>query len=394
MGSTSARGQSPDDRAVDQFLRIAPGVPVALIAWDSGALIDANKAMGTLLGVPAESLTGRSILDFHVVPEQRALFLRQVERAGEDGAETDLELKRDDGTRIWVRVSARRIFYRGSPALIAISRDITAVKDQARQLSDVQRRLARHTSELNAGELRIKERAAEAANRAKSLFLTHMSHELRSPLNSILGFSEMVRDVVFGPHEVGKYREYGGYIHQAGTHLLALIDDILDLAKVEAGKLELKPARFDLGELFEECARMMRPMVERRQLALTVLPCEPGLVMTADRLRTKQMVVNLLSNAIKFTPAGGRVELSALRAPDGATAITVSDSGVGMTEDQIALALEPFGRVEASAAGDPTGTGLGLPIVKNLIEAHGGQLQILSELNRGTIARLMFPARR
>ncbi|HEY1382761.1 MAG TPA: PAS domain-containing protein, partial [Dongiaceae bacterium] len=96
MGSTSAKGQSPDDRAVDQFLRIAPGVPVALIAWDSGALIDANKAMGTLLGVPVESLCGRSILDFHVVPEQRALFLRQVERAGEDGAETDLELKRGD----------------------------------------------------------------------------------------------------------------------------------------------------------------------------------------------------------------------------------------------------------------------------------------------------------
>jgi PAS domain S-box-containing protein len=386
------RGQSPDDPAVDQFLRIVPGVPVALIAWDSGMLIDANKAMATLLGVPLESLGNRSILDFHVMPEQRDLFLRQVERAGDDGAETDLELRREDGTRLWVRMSARRILYRGSPALIAISRDITAIKEQARQLADVERRLARHTSDLTTAEHRIKERAAEAANRAKSLFLTHMSHELRSPLNSILGFSEMVRDMVFGRDQADKYREYGGYIHQAGTHLLALIDDILDLAKVEAGKLVLKPARFDLGELFDECARMMRPMVERRGLALAVLPTEPGLTLTADRLRTKQMIVNLLSNALKFTPAGGRVELSAQRMRDGGTAITVSDSGVGMTEDQVTLALEPFGRVEGSAVSDPTGTGLGLPIVKKLIEAHGGRLQITSELNRGTVARLLFPA--
>ncbi|HEY3148314.1 MAG TPA: PAS domain-containing protein, partial [Dongiaceae bacterium] len=168
MDLTSARGQSPDDGAVDQFLRIAPGVPVALIAWDSGVLIDMNKAMAAQLGAPAESLSGRSILEFHAVPEQRALFLRQVERAGDDGAETDLELRRADGRRIWVRMSARRILYRGSPAMIAISRDITATKDQARQLAEVQQRLARHTSDLNAGEVRIKERAAEAANRAKS----------------------------------------------------------------------------------------------------------------------------------------------------------------------------------------------------------------------------------
>jgi PAS domain S-box-containing protein len=388
----STRGQSPDDPAVDQFLRIVPGVPLALIAWDSGMLIDANKAMATLLGVPLESLGNRSILDFHVMPEQRDLFLRQVECAGDDGAETDLELRREDGTRLWVRMSARRILYRGSPALVAISRDITAIKEQARQLADVERRLARHISDLTTAEFRIKERAAEAANRAKSLFLTHMSHELRSPLNSILGFSEMVRDMVFGRDQADKYREYGGYIHQAGTHLLALIDDILDLAKVEAGKLVLKPARFDLGELFDECARMMWPMVERRGLALAVLPTEPGLTLTADRLRTKQMIVNLLSNALKFTPTGGRVELSAQRMRDGGTAITVSDSGVGMTEDQVTLALEPFGRVEGSAVSDPTGTGLGLPIVKKLIEAHGGRLQIMSELNRGTVARLLFPA--
>jgi two-component system cell cycle sensor histidine kinase PleC len=137
---------------------------------------------------------------------------------------------------------------------------------------------------------------------------------------------------------------------------------------------------------------MMRPMAERGGLGFQVIVTAPGLALTADRRRAKQMILNLLSNAIKFSQPGCRVELSAHRTPDKATVIAVADTGIGMSEDQVALALEAFGRVEGSAASDPTGTGLGLPIVKNLIEAHGGKLQILSELNRGTIARLVFPA--
>ena len=219
-----------------------------------------------------------------------------------------------------------------------------------------------------------------------------MSHELRSPLNAVLGFSEVIRGLHFGQEQIEKYAEYGGYIHQAGSHLLALIDDILDIAKVEAGKLDLQPSSFDLSELLDECARMMRPMVDGRGLALHVTGNAAGLSLTADRRRSKQMVINLLSNAIKFTHPGGRVELAAHRMADGAIAITVADTGIGMSEDQIALALEPFGRVENAAIKDPTGTGLGLPIVQNLIEAHGGRLQIRSQLKRGTLARLVFPA--
>ncbi len=134
------------------------------------------------------------------------------------------------------------------------------------------------------------------------------------------------------------------------SHLLALIDDILDIAKVEAGRLDLQPSSFDLAELLDECARMMRPMVDGRGLALRVTGSAAGLSLTADRRRTKQMIVNLLSNAIKFTHTGGRVELAAHRMADGAIAITVADTGIGMSEDQIAVALEPFGRVESAAS--------------------------------------------
>jgi two-component system cell cycle sensor histidine kinase PleC len=218
-----------------------------------------------------------------------------------------------------------------------------------------------------------------------------MSHELRSPLNAVLGFSEVIRGLHFGQEQIEKYAEYGGYIHQAGTHLLALIDDVLDIAKVEAGRLDLQPSSFDLAELLDECARMMRPMADGRGLALRVTGSAAGLTLTADRRRTKQMIVNLLSNAIKFTHTGGLVEVAARRMADGVIAITVADTGIGMSDDQIAVALEPFGRVESAAIKDPTGTGLGLPIVKNLIEAHGGQLQIRSQLKRGTLVRLVFP---
>jgi two-component system cell cycle sensor histidine kinase PleC len=156
--------------------------------------------------------------------------------------------------------------------------------------------------------------------------------------------------------------------------------------------MDLQPSSFDLTELLDECARMMRPMVDGRGLALRVNGSAAGLSLTADRRRTKQMIINLLSNAIKFTHAGGRVELAAQRMADGAIAITVADTGIGMSDDQIAVALEPFGRVESASIKDSTGTGLGLPIVKNLIEAHGGRLQLRSQLKRGTIARLVFPA--
>ena len=379
----------PADDEISRLLRYSSFVPVTIAAWETGALIHANDAAAALLGVAAEELDGRSILEFYVEPAQRRALLRDID-AGAGSAQSEVELKRADGRHIWAKVAASRISVRGTPSVFAISQDITEHKDRARQLAEAQAELSRRAANTPAAG----SHAVEAASRAKSTFLAHMSHELRSPLNAILGFSEIIRGLHLGREQIDKYAEYGGYIHQAGTHLVALIDDILDLAKVEAGRLELQPTCFDLMELLDECGRMMRPMVEQRGLVLHMRSAQPGMELTADRRRTKQMIVNLLSNAIKFTHPGGKVELTAQSMPDGGIGITIADTGLGMTEDQIAVALEPFGRVEGSADRDPTGSGLGLPIVKNLIEAHGGKLQIISELNRGTIARLVFPAQR
>lgn len=380
---------APDEAAVGALLRAAPGVPVLIIAWDGGEILALSEAAARLLDASGAALPGRSILDFHADPVQHGALLQRIE-CGNGAAQAELAMRAADGRSIWIAVSAWRTAHAGRPAVLAIGYEVTAHHERARQLAELQERLARHTSELAAGELRIKQRAAEAANRAKSEFLAHMSHELRSPLNSILGFSEMVRDLHFGPDRIAKYTEYGGYIHQAGEHLLALIDDILDLAKIEAGKLRLQPKPLELGELLDECARMVQPLAERARLILSVAVPAP-ITLTADRLRTKQMAINLLSNAIKFTPAGGKVELSSRRQADGAVMIAVADTGVGMTKDEIAVALEPFGRTGAAEVDDPTGTGLGLPIARSLIEAHGGRLEILSEPGRGTIARLVFP---
>jgi PAS domain S-box-containing protein len=357
----------PADEEISRSLRSLSFVPVTITTWDTGTLLHANKAAAALIGLPAEELEGRSILEFYVDPELRAALLRAID-AGGGTAKGEVQVRRADGRDIWLKVAAQRVLYRGQPSVLEISHDITEYVGSRR------------------------ERAAVAASRAKSTFLAQMSHELRSPLNAILGFSEVIRGLHFGRDQVDKYAEYGGYIHQAGTHLLALMDDILDLAKVEAGKLELHRARFDLVELLDESARMMRPMVDGRGLKLHVVHGgAANLMLTADRRRAKQMIVNLLSNAIKFTPPGGKVELSAQLMSDQAIAVTISDTGIGMTEEEIAVALEPFGRISNPAADDPTGSGLGLPIVKNLIEAHGGRLQIRSELNRGTIMRLVFP---
>ncbi len=391
MESTRPTGEPMDERAIDEVLCIAPGIPMAVVTR-GGVLLTANRAMADLLGLPMASVVGRSIATCHLLPDQLASFLHQIERGGDSGAVSEWQMRCADGRRIWISLSTKPVFYRGAPALIAACQDITARKDLEQQVADLESRLARHTSELASNELLIKQRAAEAANRAKSTFLASMSHELRSPLNSILGFAEMIRDLHFGSERYEKYVQYGGFIHKAGTHLLELIDDILDLAKVESGKLKLSRNPFDLAELLHECAQMARPLADRRELSLTV-DVPTGLTLDADRLRTKQMVINLLSNAVKFTLPGGSIAIAA-RAAEEAIELTIADTGVGMTPEEIALALEPFGRTDSAEENDPTGTGLGLPIVQNLIEAHGGRFEIHSEAGRGTVMRLVFPARR
>ena len=237
-------------------------------------------------------------------------------------------------------------------------------------------------------------RAAERASRIKSEFLANMSHELRTPLNAIIGFSEIMIGGSFGSIDNPRYREYLDDIRRSGEHLLSLINDILDLSKAEAGRLELIEETMDLAEIVAGSARLVSTRALRSDVALRVdvVPDLPAL--RADRRKLQQILLNLLTNAVKFTPAGGRVEIAASRAPDGGVAVTVADTGIGIAKEDIPKTLEPFSQVGRAAAREQEGTGLGLPLTRRLVDLHGGRFTLDSVLGVGTVATVWLPPER
>ncbi len=233
---------------------------------------------------------------------------------------------------------------------------------------------------------------AETADRTKSAFLATMSHELRTPLNAIIGFSEMLTQEVFGPLGSTRYKDYCQSICESGRHLLSVINDVLDISKIEAGKLELHCEEVDLPELLEFCARLVRSKVLEGGVELEVVPTREALpVISADPVKLKQVVLNLLSNALKFTPQGGKVSLAASTGGDNGVTLRVSDTGIGMTEEELEVALQPFQQVDNSHTRKYEGTGLGLPLAKGLVEQHGGVLNIESQSGRGTCVSIWLP---
>ncbi len=232
---------------------------------------------------------------------------------------------------------------------------------------------------------------AETANRSKSEFLATMSHELRTPLNAIIGFAELIKSEMFGPVGAACYRAYAGDIHTSGEHLLELINEILDLSKIEAGRVILSPEPVDLGRLGESCLALVRPRANEGRLRLAAEIPHDVPAVWADELRLKQILLNLLSNAVKFTPAGGDVRIGARRVGN-LVAVTVMDTGIGMRPDEIAVALEPFRQLESALSRRYEGTGLGLPLAKRLTEVLGGQLAIDSVAGAGTIVTVTLPS--
>lgn len=233
--------------------------------------------------------------------------------------------------------------------------------------------------------------AAEDADRTRSNFLALMSHELRTPLNAIIGFSEVLAGELFGPHSVKKYADYARDIHGAGRHLLALINDILDLAKSEAGQLTLYAEPVDLNVLLSDCVRLLSPRAADGKVKILV-DIEEGLpAIRADGLRIKQIVLNLLTNAVKFTLPGGEVRVSAGLNGEGGMVISIADTGIGMEPEMIPIALEPFRQIDSPLSRNVEGTGLGLSLAKSLAERHGGMLGIESAPGKGTTVCLILP---
>ncbi len=234
-------------------------------------------------------------------------------------------------------------------------------------------------------------RRAQLADRSKSEFLANMSHELRTPLNAIIGFSEMMRNETLGPIGNESYKDYSGNILDSGQHLLDIINDVLDLSKVEAGKFTLEEVEVDLGGTIASLCHLVEPRAraKRIELDISVPPDLPAIV--ADSRSLKQILVNLLSNAVKFTPEGGKIGIEAKHGGTGEVVIAVSDNGHGVPRDQLAAVMQPFHRVAGTLTSSESGTGLGLPLSASLVELHGGEMRFESKVNEGTTVYVTLP---
>tara|TARA_R110000868_G_scaffold29889_9_gene111045 strand:- start:8623 stop:10437 length:1815 start_codon:yes stop_codon:yes gene_type:complete len=299
-------------------------------------------------------------------------------------------------SRDLVRSTFRRLLttggkYNQEHEIVRPDGEIRSVRTEAEAVTDEQGEIIRILGSVHdqTGAKRIetvlrkaKETAIEA-NKAKSEFLANVSHELRTPLNAIIGFSEVMIQEVFGPVGSDRYRDYAGDIRQSGVHLLGVINDLLDYSKLEAGRVELHMEEISLRQIVDKCVRMMRQEAQSKDVALTGdLPDLDDTVL-GDEQKITQIVLNLISNAIKFTLPDGIVNVS-LRVSGNGVDIVVSDSGIGMSPDDIELALSPFGQVDSTFNRQQTGTGLGLPLSKSLAELHGGTLKVASTPDEGT----------
>jgi PAS domain S-box-containing protein len=341
-----------------------------LVVTDDQARIQTmNRSAARLFGYDARELAGHKLSRVLVLPA--VLTGRSGEGSGEGKVLTE------GGRGLPVLVSRAAIGAADDPesGLVYVVRDISERIAQEKELREAKER-------------------AEGASKVKSEFLANMSHELRTPLNAILGFSEILQGEMFGPMGTPAYVGYAKDIHRSGQHLLSLINDILDLSKIEAGKQELHEENVDLTALLRETADLVIPNANREGVDFRVEVPDNLPNLWADRRALTQIVLNLLSNAIKFTPSGGSVRLGCAVRGERGLAISVADTGIGMDKDDLKVALEPFGQVENVYSRKHQGSGLGLPIIKALIELHGGTLDIDSEAGRGTTAVAVFPARR
>ncbi len=240
-------------------------------------------------------------------------------------------------------------------------------------------------------EALMKRTEAETANASKTAFLANMSHELRTPLNAILGFSEIIARECLGPAGSPRYKEYAGDIHTSGSHLLSLINDLLDVAKIEAGRMEIEPQMIETARALGGAGKFVGPKVRERNQSLTIKVNDDAAVLFADERALKQIVINLVTNSVKFTRNGGRIDVAARRNESGDFELTVADNGSGVPKEKLDRIFKPFSRVDNRYDSENAGTGLGLSLVRGLAELHGGRAWMESELGKGSRVYVVFP---
>ncbi len=392
--SAQARAQQAENRLRDAI----ESVSEAFVLWDrQGRLLLCNRNYRSVFNLEPRILKPGAARE--QVNKFVALAIKQ-ELPGSDAARGQREAELNDGR--WIQISERRTADGG---LVMTAADITAIKaqEEARRLNEEELQHAvtgLERSQEQLAELARKYEAekirAEAANRAKSEFLANMSHELRTPLNAVNGFSEIMIAEMYGPMGDPRYREYAQDIHNSGQHLLALINDILDMSKIEAGKMNLRFEPMSLEEVTEDAVRLVRNRADSAGLQLSVdFPYLPEV--EADYRAVKQVLLNLLSNALKFTPRGGRITVRAEVRQDvlgERVRVSVQDTGIGISKQDLSRLAQPFEQVESQHSKSTQGSGLGLALTKSLIELHEGSLELESAPGEGTTVSFTLPIRR
>jgi cell cycle sensor histidine kinase DivJ len=371
------------DNAADLILRLSA----------AGEVLYASPAAQAVIGVPAVALFAKPLRDLvhsgDVKEAQRALV-----RAGYFGEEATIEcrLAAGDGEPVWVELHCRPVRRpdapRRKPLFGFLRRHAKGAARPGMEIIAIARDITRRHEHEEA--LKRAYSLAEAHSKAKSRFLANMSHEIRTPLNSILGFSQMIGAEMFGPIGHPRYLEYAGLIGESGNYLLELINDILDMAKIEAGKYVLSTEPLNLAATLERTLRVMMPQFREKGVKLEVDVAASLPEITADARAVRQMLFNLLSNALKFTPEGGRAKVR-LCAEAGSMLIEVSDTGIGIAEKDLQRLARPFEQADDAHVRSQTGTGLGLALVKSLTHLHGGTLAIKSAPGRGTHIAIRLP---
>ncbi|MEQ8369315.1 MAG: PAS domain S-box protein [Alphaproteobacteria bacterium] len=376
-----------------------------------GRMVQANESLARMHGYPRDELVGMTVFDLMFaedVDDIRQRFDRRASGEAPGVYSVENRYRQKDGTAVWLRIAVTPLELSGQRMFLAMVHDVTQRRSYETRLEQQQHSLEEKVTELEVNQdalerqsrelralataLESEKHRAEEANEAKSRFLANMSHELRTPLNAILGFSEIMKGELIGDLGSSAYRDYAGNIHESGAHLLALINDVLDMSKVEANRYVLNETEFDLAEVTDAALRQLRPQAERDQIMLE-MAVPVGVRLWADERVVRQMVLNLLTNAVKFTPPGGNVVLS-VEGVDDRLSLCVRDNGIGIPPGEIDRVTRPFEQVVHDGRAPRAGTGLGLALTKSLIELHGGALRLDSRVGEGTTARLDFPPAR
>jgi two-component system cell cycle sensor histidine kinase PleC len=393
-----AKTEAADIRLRDAIETISE----AFVVWDAdNRLVMCNSKFQSLHGLPDEAVEQGTDYDAVVAAGGKPVVRTQMTGGGrrEPGGRT-FEAQLEDGR--WLNISERRTKDGG---FVSVGTDITALKRHEERLLQSERQLKATIEDLRKSQATLEEQTTQlaelaekyaeektralAASQAKSEFLANMSHELRTPLNAIIGFSEIMQSGMFGPLGDDKYAEYCRDIHESGQYLLDVINDILDMSKIEAGRMQLDLEETDLERVLSDALRIVSARMQEKKLALNT-EIAASIRVKVDRRAVKQILLNLLSNAVKFTPEGGRITVRG-RISGDAVMIAIEDTGIGIPSQALKNLGRPFEQVESQFTKSHQGSGLGLAIAKSLVELHGGAMRIRSTLGVGTVVGLRLP---